>query len=151
MPSLNAPRKIQLHLCYPKTLFAGVIDDKLSEAKLNLFASTCQGDPTRRTKRKRPSFEEEMDDVEAQHWKKLRMIDIQQALEKMFGAGTQFRGLQKPALEAIMKHESPILVVMGTGVGKSMLFQIPAKSVSSGTTIVITPLVSLQDFVYEVG
>jgi superfamily II DNA helicase RecQ len=51
----------------------------------------------------------------------------------MFGAGTQFRGLQKPALEVIMKHESPILVVMGTGVGKSMLFQIPAKSVSSGT------------------
>ena len=67
----------------------------------------------------------------------------------MFSASTQFRGLQKPALEAIMKHESPILVVMGTGVGKSMLFQIPAKSVSSGTTIVITPLVSLQDHMVE--
>lgn len=48
-----------------------------------------------------------------------------------------------------MKHESPILVVMGTGVGKSMLFQIPAKSVSSGTTIVIMPLVSLQDYIVE--
>ena len=67
----------------------------------------------------------------------------------MFGAGTQFRGLQKPALEAIMKHESPILAVMGTGVGKSKLFQIPARSVSSGTTIVITPLVSLQDHMVE--
>jgi superfamily II DNA helicase RecQ len=78
----------------------------------------------------------------------LRTVDIQQALEEMFGDGT-FRALQKPALEAIMKHESPILVVMGTSVGKSMLFQIPAKSVSSGTTIVITPLVSLQDHMVE--
>jgi RecQ family ATP-dependent DNA helicase len=112
-------------------------------------ASTCQGDPTRGTKRKRPSFEDEMNEVQAQRWKKLPTVDIQQALEEMFGAGTQFRGLQKPALEAIMKHESPILVVMGTGVGKSMLFQIPAKSVSSGTTIVITPLVSLQDHMVE--
>ena len=113
------------------------------------FASTCQGDPTRGTKRKRPSYEEEMDDAQAQRWKKLQTVDIQQALEEMFGAGTQFRGLQKPALEAIMKHESPILVVMGTRVGKSMLFQIPAKSVSSGTTIVITPLVSLQEHMVE--
>ena len=35
---------------------------------------------------------------------------------------------------------------MGTGVGKSMLFQIP---VSSGTTIVITSLVLLQDHMVE--
>ncbi|OBT81153.1 hypothetical protein VE02_10081 [Pseudogymnoascus sp. 03VT05] len=108
-----------------------------------------QGDATRATKRKRPSFEDEMDEVQAQRWKKLRTVDVQQALEDMFGAGTQFRGLQKPALEAIMKHESPILVVMGTGVGKLMLFQIPAKSVSSRTTIVITPLVSLQGHMVE--
>ncbi|KFZ23509.1 hypothetical protein V502_02010, partial [Pseudogymnoascus sp. VKM F-4520 (FW-2644)] len=108
-----------------------------------------QGDATHGTKRKRPSFEEEMDKVQAQQWKKLQTVDIQQALEEMFGAGTQFCGLQKPALEAIMKHKSPILVVMGTGVGKSMLFQIPAKSVSSGTTIVITLLVSLQDHMVE--
>ena len=30
-----------------------------------------------------------------------------------------------------------------------MLFQIPAKSVSSGTTIIITPLVSLQEHMVE--
>ncbi|OBT70707.1 hypothetical protein VF21_10274 [Pseudogymnoascus sp. 05NY08] len=113
------------------------------------FASTCQGDAARGTKRKRTSFEDEMDEVQAQQWKKLQTVDIQQALEEMFGAGTQFCGLQKPALEVIMKHESPILVVMGTGVGKSMLFQILAKSVSSRTTIVITPLVSLQSHMVE--
>jgi hypothetical protein len=38
----------------------------------------------------------------------LQAVDIQQALEDMFGASTQFRGLQKPALVgATMKHESP--------------------------------------------
>ena len=67
----------------------------------------------------------------------------------MFGKGTQFRGLQRLALEAIMKHQSPILVVMGTGTGKTMLFQIPAKSVGSGTTVVISLLVSLQDHMVE--
>ncbi|KFZ23111.1 hypothetical protein V502_02410, partial [Pseudogymnoascus sp. VKM F-4520 (FW-2644)] len=108
-----------------------------------------QGNATHGTKRKRPSFEDEMDKVQAQQWKKLQTVDIQQALEEMFRAGTQFCGLQKPALEAIMKHKSPILVVMGTSVWKSMLFQIPAKSVSSRTTIVITLLVLLQDHMVE--
>jgi hypothetical protein len=28
---------------------------------------------------------------------------------RMFGAGTHFRGLKKPALETIMKHESPVV------------------------------------------
>ncbi|OBT70694.1 hypothetical protein VF21_10393 [Pseudogymnoascus sp. 05NY08] len=85
------------------------------------------------TKCKRPSFKDKMD----------------KALEEMFRAGTQFCRLQKLALEVIIKHESPILVVMGTRVGKSMLFQILAKSVSSRTTIVITLLVSLQSHIVE--
>jgi RecQ family ATP-dependent DNA helicase len=114
------------------------------------FASTCPADPSHgRTKRKRSSVEDEMDEVQVQRWKKLRTVDIQQALEDMYGAGAQFRGLQKPALEAIMRNESPVLVVMGTSVGKTLLFQIPAMSVGSGTTVVITPLVSLQDHMVQ--
>jgi hypothetical protein len=62
-----------------------------------------------------------------------------------------------------MKHESPILVVIGTAVGKSMLFQIPTMSELPGPTIVITLLVCVVagpngravsacwDFVYQVG
>jgi RecQ family ATP-dependent DNA helicase len=114
------------------------------------FASTCAPEPSARaTKRKRASFEDEMDEAQAVRWKKLRTVDIQQALEDMYGPGARFRGLQQPALEAIMQNESPILVVMGTSVGKTMLFQIPAMSVGSGTTVVITPLVSLQDHMVE--
>jgi hypothetical protein len=114
------------------------------------FAPTCQGDHTRRTKRKRPSFEDEMDEVQTQRWKKLRTINIQQELEDMFGAGTQFRGLQKPALEAITKHESPIHIGRdGNRCEEVDVVPDSAKSVSSGTTIVITPLASLQDHMVE--
>src|SRR5450432_1550350 len=62
----------------------------------------------------------------------------------MLGNDTEFRGLQKPALEAIMSSKSPIVVVMGTGAGKSLLFQLPAHSQKSGTTIVIVLLKSLE-------
>jgi superfamily II DNA helicase RecQ len=48
-----------------------------------------------------------------------------------------------------MKHRSPILAVMGAGVGKSLMFQLPAKSMPVGTAVVITPLVSLQDHMVD--
>ena len=67
----------------------------------------------------------------------------------MLGSKAQFRGLQEPVLEAIMKHKSPIVAIMGTGVRKSLMFQLPAKSIQSGTTVVISPLVSLQDHIVE--
>ena len=65
------------------------------------------------------------------------------------GEGAEFRGLQEPAIQTIMRGESPILAVIGTGVGKSILFILPAKSISSGTTVVITLLTSLQDNLVE--
>ena len=67
----------------------------------------------------------------------------------MLGEQAKFRGLQKPALEAIMRNESPILVVMGTGAGKSLLFQLPAHSQKSGTTVVIVPLKSLEKSLHK--
>jgi len=59
-------------------------------------------------------------------------------LEKMLGSDARTRGLQKPMLQAmlevmlqdIMKHQSPIVEVRGSGVGK---------------TLVISPSASLQD------
>lgn len=67
----------------------------------------------------------------------------------MLGDEAEFRGLQKPALEAIMKNKSPILVVIGTGAGKSLLFQLLARSQKSGTTVVIVPLKSLERSLHE--
>jgi hypothetical protein len=52
-------------------------------------------------------------------------------------------------LQAIMKHQSLIIAVIGTGVRKILLFQLLAKSMSSGTIIVISLLVLLQDYMIE--
>jgi superfamily II DNA or RNA helicase len=65
-------------------------------------------------------------------------------LQVLLGAGAQFRGQQEPAIRSIMEGHSPVMVVMGTGGGKSMLFMLPASSVSGGITIVVVPLVALQ-------
>jgi RecQ family ATP-dependent DNA helicase len=114
------------------------------------FASAHQGvGMSGRAKRKRQVYEEEMQDAQLARWKRLRGVDIYAELEKMLGSEARFRGLQEPVLEAIMKHKSPVLAVMATGHGKTMLFQIPAKSMSSGTTVVITPLVSLANHMVE--
>ena len=114
------------------------------------FPSAHQGvGMSGRAKRKRQVYEEEMQDAQLARWKRLRGVDIHAELEKMLGSEARFRGLQEPVLQAIMKHQSPIVAVMGTGVGKTLLFQLPAKSMSSGTTVVVSPLVSLQDHMVE--
>ncbi|KAH7420283.1 hypothetical protein BKA64DRAFT_562969, partial [Cadophora sp. MPI-SDFR-AT-0126] len=82
-------------------------------------------------------------------WKRLQGVDIHAELEKILGSEARFRGLQEPVLQAIMKYQSPIIAVIGTGVRKTLLFQLPAKSMSSGTTIVISLLVLLQDYIVE--
>ena len=51
---------------------------------------------------------------------------------------------RREALAAIMSNRSPVLVVMGTGGGKSLLFQLPARSQKSGTTVVVVPLKTLE-------
>ncbi|KAK4170629.1 hypothetical protein QBC36DRAFT_226075, partial [Triangularia setosa] len=91
-----------------------------------------------------------LQDVESQatieenrRWKLMRQIDIREQLQQILGQEAAFRGVQEPALQAIMKQESPVVVVMGTGGGKSMLFMLPARC-SSGLTVVVVPLVSLR-------
>src|SRR5258706_2721059 len=74
----------------------------------------------------------------------MRSIDIQVALEQYMGSGRQFRSVQRPAVQAIMNGEGPILIVMGTGAGKSLMFMLPAFCSPEGTTIVVVPLTSLQ-------
>jgi len=67
-------------------------------------------------------LEDDLQHAQIARWKRLRTIDIQDELRQMLGDQAEFRGLQKPALEAIMENKSPILVIMGTGAGKSLLF-----------------------------
>jgi superfamily II DNA helicase RecQ len=62
----------------------------------------------------------------------------------MLGPGAAFRGVQEVALRAIMRQESPVVVVMGTGGAKSMLFILLAACSAGGLTVVVVPLVSLH-------
>ncbi|KAF7174655.1 hypothetical protein CNMCM6106_000807 [Aspergillus hiratsukae] len=56
----------------------------------------------------------------------------------------RFRGVQDPAIRAIQRGESPVVAVMPTGGGKSMLFMVPAFATPGGTTVVVVPLVALR-------
>ena len=72
-------------------------------------------------------------------------VNIQGKLKELMGENAEFRGLQEKAMHAIMTGQSPIVSVMATGEGKSMLFMLPAYCVSGGTTIVIILLCLLQE------
>lgn len=100
---------------------------------------------------KRPSslsWEQDMAEAEMARRKRLRRVDPESALQRMLGFGASFRGVQKPALEAILRGESQLLVVMPTGAGKSLLFMLPAFCAGDGVTVVVVPLIALrQDMV----
>ncbi|RKK72604.1 hypothetical protein BFJ71_g17488, partial [Fusarium oxysporum] len=96
-------------------------------------------------KRKTPSLHyEAMRTLQLRRWKALRRVNIDQELGRLYGDHVRFRGKQREAVDAIMMNKSPIVVIMGTGTGKSLCFMLPAASCPGGLTVVIVPLVSLQ-------
>ena len=82
-------------------------------------------------------------------WKQLATTNLYARLQALEGAGARFRGKQEDALQAIVAGHSPVVVVLGTGVGKSLCFMLPASSVPGGTTVVVVPLVALQTNLVE--
>jgi len=83
--------------------------------------------------------------MQIQRQRDMRNTEPQRALRAYMGDDGKFRGLQERAVQAVMNGCSPVLVVMGTGAGKSMVFMLPAFCGQGGTTIVVVPLTSLQD------
>jgi superfamily II DNA helicase RecQ len=62
----------------------------------------------------------------------------------MIGNEAEFRGIQREAINAITAGESPVVAVMPTGGGKSLLFMLPAFAEQGGTTVIIMPLIALR-------
>ncbi len=73
--------------------------------------------------------------------KRPTLTTAKHALKEHFGYES-FRPLQKKAIRAVLAGQDTF-VLMPTGGGKSMCFQIPAV-ILSGTTIVVSPLIALM-------
>ena len=68
-------------------------------------------------------------------------IDIHKELKKYFGFN-QFKGLQEVVIKSILQKRNSF-VIMPTGGGKSLCYQLPAL-VQPGTAIVVSPLIALM-------
>lgn len=68
-------------------------------------------------------------------------IDIHAALKKYFGFN-KFKGLQEQVIKSIMSGQNTF-VIMPTGGGKSLCYQLPAL-IHEGTAIVVSPLIALM-------
>jgi ATP-dependent DNA helicase RecQ len=68
-------------------------------------------------------------------------LDLHLALKKHFGFN-QFKGLQEPVITSVLNNEDAF-VIMPTGGGKSLCYQLPAL-MKAGTAIVVSPLIALM-------
>ena len=70
---------------------------------------------------------------------------LQEAMDAFIGPGSTFRSSeQREGLLAILQGESPLVVILPTGGGKSLLFMLPATLHDANTTIVIIPFIALM-------
>ena len=72
-------------------------------------------------KRKR-GVEDDIQEVQQACWKQLQEVDIKEELKYMLREEAKFQGLQKLALEAIIRNKSLILVIISIRANKSLLF-----------------------------
>ena len=101
-------------------------------------------------KRKRCAFEDDAHDERMERRSRLQRINAHAELQRMMRKEVSFRSAQTEAMQAVQRGDSPIVAVMPTGAGKSILFMLPAWAEPGGVTIVVVPLKALRkDMVYR--
>ena len=68
-------------------------------------------------------------------------LDLNKELKSLFGF-SKFKGDQKLIISSLLSKKS-LMVIMPTGAGKSLCFQLPAL-LSEGTALVVSPLIALM-------
>ena len=95
-------------------------------------------------KRKMNPFQEEMEEERLHRWKRMRKMDAAEQMRQLLGKEARFRSVQEKAIKAIQSGSSPIVAIMPTSAGKSLLFMLPAFAEPGGLTVVVVPLRSLR-------
>ncbi|HNE93987.1 MAG TPA: DEAD/DEAH box helicase, partial [Chitinophagaceae bacterium] len=72
--------------------------------------------------------------------KKKYEFDLQEGLQKYFGF-TEFKGTQEKAIKSLLAGDDTF-VIMPTGGGKSLCYQLPAM-LMPGCAIIVSPLIAL--------
>lgn len=70
-----------------------------------------------------------------------KQIDLKKNLKHFFGFSS-FKGLQEPVIKSLLEGNDTF-VIMPTGGGKSLCYQLPAMT-SEGTALVVSPLIALM-------
>ena len=112
----------------------------------------------RRLQRKRPMRESisglpMLPKAKAVHVEDARAAAVRQALQQVLGKqDVGFRLMeQEQALYAVLDKTTPLVVVLPTGGGKSLLFTLPACIEESGVTVVVVPYRALiEDLVSRI-
>ena len=70
-----------------------------------------------------------------------KQVDLKKSLKQFFGFSS-FKGLQEPVIKNLLS-DNDTFVIMPTGGGKSMCYQLPAL-LCEGTALVVSPLIALM-------
>lgn len=89
-------------------------------------------------------FQDTAQGSQMERWTRTQAMDVDRSLQQMMGPSAVFRESQRAIIQSIVQRQSPIVAIMPTGAGKSLLFMLPAWMSRGGTTIVVVPLVALR-------
>lgn len=73
-------------------------------------------------------------------------------LTRLYGESAVFKSSEQAlALQHVLEGSSPLVVVLTTGGGKSLLFEGPSTERKAGVTVVVVPFIAAREYLYSRG